>query len=156
MSLIFTKSAAARVMGISASQIVRFEVWVSVCFVIVKGQRPTFVSKKKFYANFAEYRQQQGQELRASGKVTKVSASRYTVDSNRAESGFYLLEVQPDRIVCECRDYRDQVEQWGKGVCKHGYAVMGQLGLGSLQDYLRASAHAQRMIQQQREQRAAA
>ncbi len=36
----------ARYLGVDRRQIVRCEEWVSVLFVIVKGWRPTFVSKK--------------------------------------------------------------------------------------------------------------
>jgi hypothetical protein len=144
-SLIFSKSSVARILSIPASQIVKFVVYPYVCWVHVRGQRPKFMSRKPFYQHFAAHRQAQGQELRQQGKVSKISGTRYTIDSNSAESGFYMVELHPDRVACECQDYRNQLEYIGRGICKHGYAAIGQLGLTTLSDYLRAAEMAKRI-----------
>jgi predicted nucleic acid-binding Zn finger protein len=42
----------------------------------------------------------------------------------------------PDGVFCECQDYQNQIDLLGRGCCKHGYAVLAQLGMASLSDYL--------------------
>jgi hypothetical protein len=145
-SILFSAASVRRVLGLSVSAPVKFRVWAFVIWVHVPGSRPTLISKRVFYRHFAEHRQAQGQALRASDKVSKISGTRYTVDSSSADCGFYMVELHPDRVACECADYGNQVEFFGRGVCKHGYAAIGQLGLTTLADYLKASAQAQQMI----------
>jgi hypothetical protein len=145
-SILFSAASVRRVLGLASGAAVSFRVWAYVIWVHVPGSRPTFISKRRFYSHFAEYRQAAGQQIRASGKVSKVSDTRYTVDSNSAESGFHMVELHPDRVACECHDYSNQVEFFGRGVCKHGYAAIGQLGLTTLAEYLKAAEQAQRMI----------
>lgn len=144
-SLVFSKSSAARILGIPASQIVKFVLYPCVCWVHIKGQRPRFMSRKPFYQHFAAHRQQQGQQLRQQGKVSKISGTRYTIASNSAENGFYMVALHPDRVACDCHDYANQIEYIGRGCCKHGYAAIGQLGLTTLADYLRAAEQAKQI-----------
>jgi hypothetical protein len=41
-------------------------------------------------------------------------------------------------VFCTCDDFNNQLEFWGRGCCKHGYAVLAHLGFGSLRDYMTA------------------
>jgi hypothetical protein len=141
-SILFSASSVRRILGLKPSAAVSFRVWAYVIWVHVPGSRPTMISKRAFYQHFAAHRQQQGQQLRADGKVSRISGTRYTIDSNKAESGFYMVELHPDRVACECHDYGNQIQFFGRGICKHGYAAIGQLGLTTLSDYLRAAEQA--------------
>lgn len=149
-SILFSASSVRRVLGLKPSAAVSFRVWAFVVWVHVPGQRPTMISKKKFYQHFAAHRQQQGQQLRAEGKVSKISGTRYTIDSNSALSGFYMVELHPDRVACECPDYGNQIQFFGRGICKHGYGILATLGLTTLSDYLQAAEMAQKMNQQRK------
>lgn len=136
-SLIFSKSAAARILGVKISEISDFRVWDKVCFVTVRGSRPTFVSKKKFFVEFVEFRQQGGKGL----AVQCHSKRYYTVASKSAAAGLVAVQVGHSGLYCECLDYQAQVDVLGGGVCKHSYAVLGALGFGSLSDYLSAQRY---------------
>jgi hypothetical protein len=141
-SILFSAASVRRVMGLKASAAVSFRVWAYVIWVHVPGSRPTMISKRAFYQHFAAHRQQQGQQLRAEGKVSKISGTRYTIDSNTASSGFYMVELHPDRVACECHDYGNQIQFFGRGICKHGYGVLATLGLSTLSQYLQAAEQA--------------
>ena len=64
-NFVYSKAAAARILGIKVyarrkrSCDARFEIWYKVCFVVVKGQRPTFISKKAFRQHFVDWRIEQ-------------------------------------------------------------------------------------------------
>ena len=51
-NFIYSKSAAARILGVEVSAIARFEEWQKVYFVQVKGQRPTFIPYSAFKEDF--------------------------------------------------------------------------------------------------------
>ena len=46
-NFVYSAAAAARILGVKVHKIARFEVWAYVCFVHVKGQRPTFWGDKQ-------------------------------------------------------------------------------------------------------------
>ena len=136
-SLFFSQSAVARVSGIESRFIERFEVWESVVMVVFEkglALRPRFLSKKSFYADFVESRKNLARQI----KITKqlFSETKYTA-RNIKNDHTYEVEVDNDnRIVCQCRDYRDQIQFMGRGVCKHGYAVLSYLGFNSMAEYV--------------------
>jgi hypothetical protein len=41
-------------------------------------------------------------------------------------------------MYCTCDDFNNQLEFFGRGCCKHGYAVLNSLGCQSLEHYLAA------------------
>lgn len=127
-SLIFTKSAIARILHIKPAQIVEYRVWAFVVWVHVKGQRPTMLSKKAFYGDFVQYRKDGGKALE--GRVIKHDRVSYTVQGTQP----YSVKAM-QAIVCTCEDYKKQTDLLGGGVCKHGYAVLGVMGLRSLAEY---------------------
>jgi hypothetical protein len=135
-NLFFSKSSVSRVANVATNQIARFEVWDSVVFVVfVKGQklRPRFLSKKAFYADFVTSRQLAARQI----KITKqlFSETKYTA-RNTVSDRTYELVLENDRAICECRDYRDQIEFVGRGVCKHGYALLNFLGCKTMAEYI--------------------
>ena len=107
-SLFFSQSAVARVSGVESRFIERFEVWESVVMVVFENG---FALRPRFL-------------------------SKYTA-RNIKNDHTYEVEVDNDnRIVCQCRDYRDQIQFMGRGVCKHGYAVLSYLGFNSMAEYV--------------------
>ena len=79
--LVFTRTAAARILDCQVHQIKRLEVWASVVFVIVEGRRPTFVSHKAFKRDFAEFRRCGAQSLDNSITRQIYSANQFRVRS---------------------------------------------------------------------------
>ncbi len=137
-NFVYSKAAAARILGVKAWAIARFEVWYKVCFVVVKGQRPTFMSKKAFREHFVEWRIQQSRSL----CVAQVNREHYRV-VNPKKSTAYSVFVYEDGFDCECEDYKNQVLIFnGKACCKHNYAVLAWLGYNRLSDYIAAHARA--------------
>ena len=135
--LVFSVSAVRRILGVASSVVVNIKFWWSgVIWVHVAGRRPTFMSRKSFYAHFADRRKAEGRKLFEGGKVTHHHDPKvFSVDSNGAARGYYYQDCQPDRITCECEDYKNQAKA-GKGACcKHGYGVLAALGFGSIKDY---------------------
>ncbi len=79
-NIFYTKTAAARILNTSSRLIVTFEIWADVCFVRVKGQKPTFISKKAFESDFMEFRIKQSEKP----TLTKINEQNYLV------SNFYI------------------------------------------------------------------
>jgi hypothetical protein len=127
MKIIYNLSATRRILGLNLNAQVRIEIWDKVVWVHVKGQRPTFLSKKLYHQHFAQYR-------REGAKAVKI----HFVNGFKAQGAkeVYDLDPQDTHIECSCQDYANQRELWGKGCCKHGYALLGMFGYSSLQDYV--------------------
>ncbi|PSB06070.1 hypothetical protein C7B62_23770 [Pleurocapsa sp. CCALA 161] len=137
-NFVYSKSAAARILNVKPYEIVRFEVWYKVCFVKVKGQRPTFISKKAFKQHFVDWRIEQSRSL----CTAQVNQEHFRVINPRKSTAYsvYLFE---DGLDCECEDYKNQVLIFnGKACCKHNYAVLTWLGYNRLKDYIIANARA--------------
>ena len=132
-NLIFSKSAAARILSVAANKVAGFKQFAFVCWVWITGKRPTFISKRAFAAHFAKYRQQQAQGLKAE---QWPEVRHWWNVSNPSKGSRYPVVMGSAGPVCRCEDYHNQQEILGKGCCKHGYAVLRALGYGSLQDYL--------------------
>lgn len=129
--LIFSRAAVRRILnlGIYVNSI-KVEVWASVVWVQVQHRRPFFMSKKAFTNHFREWRKASGQGLSVQWlPVPRAYGVRGSTGSR------YLVRLEGDQISCTCADYRQQHEAWGRGCCKHGYAVLAQLGYGSLTEY---------------------
>ena len=67
--------------------------------------------------------------------VTKIDSLSYLV-SNQSKGTNYTVVLSENKVACQCHDYRNQVSVMGKGVCKHGYAVLALLGYKGLKHYL--------------------
>jgi hypothetical protein len=130
--LVYTVSAARRILGefLAPIQVVKF--WRSV-WVWVKGRRPRFMSKAAFKNEFVRFRSFAAKTI----SVTKnlFDSSKFSVRS-QSRDRLYELEATNNSITCTCRDFRDQIDAFGRGVCKHGYAVLGVLGFSNLRDYI--------------------
>ena len=133
-NLFFNLASVARIASTPIDSIDRFEVWESLIAVVFKkgwGLRPKFLSKKAFYSSFVEDR-------KARSRLIEVTlnpfANRVYTARNTTSNHSYTVIVS-DAIECQCADYRSQVEFIGRGVCKHGYAVLDHLGFNSLSDW---------------------
>ena len=138
-NFVYSKAAAARILGIKVFVIARFEIWHKVCFVHVRGQRPTFMSKKAFKQHFVDWRIQQGRLM----CVSQVNQEHFRVINPR-NSNAYSVFVYADSFDCECHDYQNQITIFGgdKACCKHAYGVLTWLGFNRLSDYIEAKQKA--------------
>ncbi len=136
-NLIYSASAAARILGIiyGQSRIVVRE-WFSVIWVWVPGHRPRFMSKAAFKKHFVERRKAAARSLRVTQHLMDRSA--FTV-RNEDKGSTYIVQAVPAGLICECEDYRNQMQFLGQGCCKHSYAVLNHLGFNSLSSYLNAT-----------------
>jgi predicted nucleic acid-binding Zn finger protein len=134
-NLLYSAAAVRRLLGLKSSAKVELKEFARVIWVWVKGKRPTFISKTKFKAHFAEWRKVQARGL----KVTKRLdiANHYTV-RNLQKDTVYIVEKRADGVFCTCDDLNNQLEYFGRGCCKHGYAVLNSLGFSSLYEYIQA------------------
>jgi len=140
--LLYSRSAAARVLGVPVEQIRRVEVWVHVVLVVPhKGYRlrPRFVSKRVFKEHFVQFRREAAREL----LVVAQHGSEFTV-LNPSNDHQYKVVVGTSNVKCSCEDYHNQLRFLGRGCCKHSYRVLFHLGFKSLAEYVNSQA-AQRL-----------
>ena len=135
--MLYTDKAAQRLLG-NAAQAKVTEVMPDGAFVTWKaddGQCSGFIPKAKFVELFIGDR-----KARARGIQVTENAfypGYYTAYNSYSESR-YNLKASTDTIQCQCPDYQKQLERFGKGCCKHGYAVLNAQGFKSLADYIEA------------------
>jgi hypothetical protein len=132
-NLLYSKSALARILGIDAKLIARFEVWHSVIFAVIKGRRPCFFSKKIFKIHFVEWRQKQSKALTAVENAFNPNIYRVR---NEGKGTVYTVNFFNGGATCECEDWQNQSQFFGMACCKHIYCVLNQLGFTSFRDYI--------------------
>lgn len=134
-TILYSAAAVRRLLGLGPSVKVQIREFVKVVWVWVKGQRPTFISKKVFKAHFVEWRKAQARGLTVTKRLDAVNL--YSV-RNEAKNTVYTVEARTNGVFCTCDDLNNQLQFFGKGCCKHGYAVLAHIGFGSLRDYITA------------------
>lgn len=128
-NLIYSIAAAQRILGIKTG-IYQVQEWAWV--VWVRGVNfCRFYSKKVFCKHFVDRRKEQAKAIEVVQNPSNENEFKAISKSNT-----YRLETQADRVTCTCEDYRNQRNILGGGICKHGYAVLFQIGFTSLKDYL--------------------
>ena len=149
-SILYSKSAAARLMGVAVDSIKGFAVWAKVAWVWVKGSRPKFMSLKAFKQHFVDHRKEAAKDL-----IPQYSSmiNAYMVKNPRKDSQYICTPTERKDLAgnwhfgieCACDDYKNQISFFGHGACKHGYAVLSVLGFDSLRDWTKAqeAKHAQ-------------
>ena len=131
-NFVYSKAAAARMLGVPYGAIAGFQKWFKVCWVWVKGKRPTFISLKAFKQHFVDWRREQSKPL----CVAKVTDNHYRV-VNPKKNSVYSVWLFQDGLDCECHDYQNQVVIFnGKACCKHCYATLQWLRFDSLTEYI--------------------
>ncbi len=134
-NILYSAAAVRRLLGLSSSAKVELKEFARVIWVWVKSKRPTFISKAQFKIHFAEWRKAQARGLKVTERLDILN--HYTV-RNLYKDTAYVVEKRPDGMFCTCDDLNNQLEFFGKGCCKHGYAVLNKLGFGSLYEYIQA------------------
>lgn len=132
-NLLYSKSAIARMECVNAEDVLRLEVWHSVVFVIIRGRRPKFYSKKAFKVHFVQLRQARAKALVATQNV--FNPNIFTV-RNETKGTAYTVNFFTGGVVCECEDWKNQSQFFGLAACKHIYATLNQLNFSSLRDYI--------------------
>lgn len=133
-SLIFSASAVRRMLRLAASVAIQIREFGWVVWVWVAGSRPTFMSKRAFYQHFVDRRKADAQGL----KVVQQTRRNFAV-SNPAKGSAYTVTLGT-AASCTCDDFINQIKFLQRGCCKHGYAVLQQLGFSSLANYQQAVA----------------
>lgn len=136
-NILYSKSAIARMERIDVSDVIRLEVWHSVVFVIIRGRRPKFYSKQQFKQHFVTRRQTAARALTATQNL--FNPSNFFIRNETKDTG-YNVQIFVGGAICECEDFNNQKQFFGKACCKHIYAVLYKLGHGSLSDYITASS----------------
>lgn len=65
-----------------------------------------------------------------------IDFSDGTTAINKDNGHVYKLIQESDGIYCQCQDYANQRKAFSKGCCKHGYALLNELGFNSLAEYV--------------------
>ena len=137
-NLLYSVAAARRILGIYYPEIkVVIQVWAKVILVISDGRRPRFISKRVFRQHFVDRRKQEARAL----EVHQVNRHTFTV-VNEAKGSHYEVSAIAGRVFCSCKDYKNQLNFFGKAACKHSYAVLAQFGYANLSDYIAATVPA--------------
>jgi len=136
--LLYSRSAAARILGVPIERIRRVEVWAFIVLVVPHkgfGLRPRFISKKTFRTHFVEFRKEAARGL----LVVSQHGAEFQV-LNPENNNLYKVVAGGNSIKCTCEDYRNQIQFLGKACCKHAYRVLFHLGFKSLSDYVKSQA----------------
>ena len=134
--LLYSQSAAARILGINIELIKGLEIWQKVVLVKLHNQKSKFISKKDFRHHFAEWRKSRSHGLKATPHL--YDKQLFTVYNPHKDTRYQVL-VAPQELVCECEDWANQKEVLGKACCKHCYSVLNYLNYSSLKEYIEQS-----------------
>ena len=134
-NLIFSISSAIRILGKKIFEVRLLPFVVLVRGLLENGQRfCRFVSKKAFLNHFADRRKEAAKEINIIVDVD--DSDLFMAFGNADNSKVYNLTKELRAISCTCEDYRNQKAFIQRGICKHGYAVLFNLGYASLKDYV--------------------
>lgn len=132
LSLVYSAAAVRRMVG-EAFPVVRVEKWWKVCLVVFRGCRPRFMSALAFRQHFVAWRKAQAKAL----QVTCHSAAPHIFHvKNQSKNSVYRVTLVVGGLLCECEDFKNQAQFFGKACCKHGYAALGYLGFETLSDWI--------------------
>lgn len=130
-SIFYSKAATARILGVAAAAVREVRIWAKVIWVNVKGLGCRFISKRAYHVDFARVRREAAANLQVQESFDREA---FLVNGGREP---HRVEVDArGGLSCDCWDYSGQVEVMGKGCCKHVYAVLGQMGYGSMAEYI--------------------
>ena len=134
VNLVYSKSSAARILGLEYSDIDRLEIWDKIIWIKPFNRKPVMVSKKDFKQHFVDIRKQKSKSLQLTEHIYDSNA--FTV-RNPWKDTYYKVTLVENGIECECEDYQNQMQFIGKACCKHCYRVLDHLGHRSLAEYLK-------------------
>jgi SWIM zinc finger len=134
-NLLYSVAAVRRMLGLADDVAVQIREFFKVIWVWVKGKRPTFISKYAFKVHFVDRRKAAARALTV---TPNLFLSHIFTVRNETKATTYKVNVQIGGILCECDDFSNQAQFFGKACCKHAYAVLNHLGFASLADYIAA------------------
>lgn len=132
-NLVYSQSAAARILGLSYEFIERIQYFETGIWVKVIGKKPTIISKKVFRQHFVDYRKSRSHNLIA---ISNTKLKRAWDVYNPHQDTWNRVLLHRDKITCTCCDYENQIRLLSKGCCKHAYKVLFELNFNSLSDYI--------------------
>jgi hypothetical protein len=140
---VFNKSAAARIMGVAVSQIIRVQEFLN-CILVIGRHFCRFVSKMAFMRDYAALRMSNAKTVAVtlqapikSGLVIMDCESRPEANKPHSEHTVNLNTVSKN-YYCTCEDFTQAPELGAiKPPCKHVYATLTTLGYSSLRDFLK-------------------
>ncbi|KAM3107291.1 hypothetical protein [Phormidesmis sp. 146-33] len=135
-NILYSVSAVRRMFRVAAGVAVRIQKFAFVIWIHIAGQRPRFVSFADFKRHFAQRRQQEANSLAV--QLDPGFENLYVV-SNPAKRSSYQVLAADKAIKCNCEDFKNQTQFFGKACCKHSYAVLFYLGFDDLRDYITRS-----------------
>lgn len=131
--LLYSKSAAARILGVDYQEIEKVQYWRTGVWIKLIGKKPTIISKKAFCQHFVDWRKSRCHNLVAvKDQQVKIA---WDVYNPQRETGNRLFQHK-DKIICTCEDYQNQTQLFSRACCKHAYKVLAELNFNSLQDYI--------------------
>ncbi len=131
--LLYSTSAAARILGINYQDIQKLDVTHDGILVKVIGKRLMIISKDIFKQHFVDWRKSRTDELIAV-QDTKIPSAWDVY--NPEKQTWHRVHCHADKITCTCGDWDNQKRLLPMACCKHTYKVLEILGFGSLRDYL--------------------
>jgi SWIM zinc finger len=119
INILYSQTATERLFGKGARLLSIFK---KVILIWIAGQRPMFISKKVFHQHFKDRR------IEASKSLEVAKCQGYYAVKNPVKDSFYLVSpLENGEYSCTCEDYKNQLNFWGKGRCKHIYAVITKI-----------------------------
>jgi hypothetical protein len=131
--LLYSKSAAARLLGVNPEEILDLQVWGTGIWVNIEGQRPRILSKRAFKQYFVAWRKAAARSLQVTAQI--FNPHTYTV-RNETKASYYQVQLLPGQVNCTCGDFANQQQVFKYACCKHLYATLQFCGYGSLMAYL--------------------
>lgn len=126
-NLIFSIAAAFRILQKKIYEVRVLPFVVLVRGLLENGQKfCRFVSKKDFFNHFADRRKAESLDINVIADPTYSNV--YRAYGNQENSKVYHLTKSLTEIACNCEDYKNQIKFIKRGICKHGYALLGICG----------------------------
>jgi hypothetical protein len=137
--LLYSKSSAARLLGVDLEEILDLQVWGTGIWVNIEGQRPRILSKRAFKQHFVDWRKGAARALVVTPQI--FNSNTYTV-RNETKDTRYQVQLLPNRVICTCGDFMNQQQVFKQACCKHLYSALQFCGYSSLAEYLNAQVAA--------------
>lgn len=135
VELLTPKSTTAKLLQLPIKEIKDTMLCSGSMVAVVTELSVYFVALSRYKEYFVESRK------RRASQVIIDFANNKTVAYNRENGNNYQLIKETNAIYCECEDYKNQRAAFNTGCCKHGYALLNQLGFNSLAEYVADQAY---------------
>lgn len=135
---VYSMSRAAKLLGIKENQ-------VEFVYVCGNGQVLIGLFNDSIYLSEREFKVSYGEERKARAvgfKITKRLDDNHSYSvRNDVKKSVYKVSCYSNCIMCDCPDHEisRQIFKTDKVACKHIYSVLGLLGYGSLNDYIKGN-----------------